>query len=64
MVLVRRQVRQQGNRARPLDRVRQLALVPGAAARDATGDDLASLAHEASQTPDVLVVDQIDFVGA
>ena len=64
MVLVRRQVRQQGHRARPLDRVGQLALVPGATARNATGNDLASLAHEASQTPDVLVVDQVDLVSA
>src|SRR5215510_5165431 len=38
--------------------------MPGAAARDTAGNDLAALAHEASQATHVLVVDQVDLVGA
>src|SRR5437867_2034097 len=64
IALVRREVRQERHRPRLLDRVRQLALVPGTAARDAPGNDLASLADEASQTAHVLVVDEIDLVHA
>jgi hypothetical protein len=63
-VLLCRHVRQQGHRARALDRVRQLALVPGAAAGDTARNDLAALGDEAAQTPDVLVVDEVDLVCA
>jgi hypothetical protein len=38
--------------------------MPRAATRDATGNDLAALTDEASQTPDILVVDQVDLVRA
>src|SRR5687767_9642877 len=58
-----RGVREQRHRARPLDRMRQLALVPGTAPRDPPGDDLASLGHEALQAPEVLVVDEVDLLG-
>jgi hypothetical protein len=44
--------------------VRQLALVPRAAARDAARNDLAALADEAAETAYVLVVDEVDLVGA
>src|SRR5258705_4434478 len=64
IALVRREVRQERHRPRLLDRVRQLALVPGTAARDAPGNDLASLADEAPETAHVLVVDEIDLVHA
>src|SRR5258705_10226454 len=64
IALVRGEVRQERHRPRLLDRVRQLALVPGTAARDAPGNDLASLADEAPETAHVLVVDEIDLVHA
>src|SRR4051794_11502322 len=57
-------VRQQRDGARPLDRERQLALVPGAVAGDAARDDLAALAQEAAEDARVLVVDQHLLVGA
>src|SRR5215510_2389326 len=38
--------------------------MPRATTRDATGDDLAALAHEAPEPAHVLVVDQVDLVGA
>jgi hypothetical protein len=63
-VLVRRHVRQQSHRASALDRVRQLALVPGAAAGDAARNDLAALGDEAAQTTHVFVVDEVDLVRA
>jgi hypothetical protein len=44
--------------------VRQLALVPRAAARDAARNDLAALADEAAETAYILVVDEVDLVGA
>src|SRR5438128_2500199 len=40
----------------------ELALVPRAAAGDAARDDLAALGHEAAQTSDVLVVDEVALV--
>src|SRR5262245_66609164 len=64
MPLVRREVRQERHRSRLLDGVRQRALVPGTAARDAPRDDLAALAHEAPEPAHVLVVDEIDLVHA
>jgi hypothetical protein len=63
-VLVRRHVRQQGHRARALDGVGQLALVPRAAAGDTARDDLAALGDEAAEAPHVFVVDEIDLVRA
>jgi hypothetical protein len=44
--------------------VRQLPLVTRAAARDTAWNDLAALAHEAAETAHVLVIDEIDLVGA
>src|SRR5436190_1448796 len=64
MALVRGHVRQQGDGARPLDGVRELALMPCAAPGDAAGDDLAPFRDEAAQTSDVLVVDEVDLVRA
>jgi len=64
MALVRGEVRQQGHRARPLDRVRDLTLMSRAAPGDPARDDLAALAHEASQPANVLVIDQVDLVDA
>src|SRR5262245_33594189 len=59
---VRGHVRQERHRAGPLDGVRQLALMPGAAARDPTRNDLAALRDQAAQAPDVLVIDEVDLV--
>src|SRR5262245_27092945 len=63
-VLVRRHVRQQGHRARALDRVGQLPLMPRAAAGDAARNDLAALGHEAAEATHVFVVDEVDLVRA
>src|SRR5262245_7085389 len=63
-VLVRRHVRQQGHRARALDRMGQLPLVPRAAAGNAARDDLAALGDEAAEPTHVLVVDEVDLVRA
>src|SRR5262245_7001868 len=60
--LVRREVRQERHRSRLLDGVRQLALVTGTAAGDASRNDLAALTDEASETAHVLEVDEIDLV--
>src|SRR5688500_6057428 len=62
--LVRGHVRQQGDRAGALDRVREVALVPRAAAGDAARDDLAALGDQAAQPAHVLVIDEIDLVRA
>src|SRR2546421_12084802 len=63
-VLVRRRVRQQRDRARALDSVRQLALVARTTSGDPPRDDLAPLRHEPAQTAHVLVVDEINLVRA
>jgi len=44
--------------------VRQLALVSRAAPRDPARDDLATVADEASEPAHILVVDEVNFVGA
>jgi hypothetical protein len=44
--------------------VRDLALMPRAAPGNPPWDDLAALTHEASQSADVLVVDEVDLVDA
>src|SRR2546425_4442700 len=62
--LLRRQIGQEGHRAGALDRVRQLALVSRAAPRDPARDDLAAVADEASEPAHILVVDEVNFVGA
>jgi hypothetical protein len=59
-----RDVRNQGHRPRTFDGVRQLALMPSAAARDASGDDLSALGDEVAEATDVLVVDEVDLVRA
>ena len=56
-------VRQQGEEARALDRLGQLALVAGRGAGDARRDDLAGLVDEVLEDLDVLVVDPLDFLG-
>src|SRR5215210_4151979 len=45
-----------------LDRMRELALMAGAAPRDPPRDDLAALGHEAPEPAHVLVVDETDLV--
>jgi len=62
--LVRRGVRQQRDRPRALDRVRELALMARAAARDPAGNDLPALGHEAPEAAHVLVIDERDLVRA
>jgi hypothetical protein len=44
--------------------VGELPLVAGTAARDAARDDLAALGDEAPEPSRVLVVDEVDLVGA
>src|SRR5262249_16188241 len=61
-VLVCRHVRQQRYRARTLDPVGQLALVPRATAGDATRNDLTALSDEAAEATHVFVVDEVDLV--
>src|SRR3954454_17092882 len=48
----------------PLDRLRQLALVVAAPARDASRADLPLLAHGPAQRAEVLAVDDVDLVPA
>src|SRR5947209_5596119 len=57
-------VGQQGDVAAALDGGRHLALVQGAVARDAAGDDLAALGDEVLEVGRVLVVDLEVLVGA
>src|SRR5581483_5183439 len=59
-----RRVRQERDRPRPLDRQRQLALVPRAVPRDPARDDLPPLGKEVPEDARVLVVDQHRLVGA
>src|SRR5204862_6456725 len=59
-----RYVGQQAELPGALYRLRQLALVAAAAARDASRADLALLAHGAAQRAEVLVVDDVDLVTA
>jgi len=63
-LLVGRYVRQQRDRARTLDSVGELALMARATAGDAARNDLPALGDETTQTPDVLVVDEVDLVRA
>src|SRR5439155_8118711 len=57
-------VRQQRDLARPLDRGRDLVLVPPASARDAARADLALVRDVAPVLGDVLVVDLVDLLTA
>src|SRR3954454_16721445 len=57
-------VGEQRDLARPLDRRRDLVLVPAAGARDAARADLAAVGDELAERADVLVVDLVDFVAA
>src|SRR2546422_9589610 len=57
-------VGQQRHGAGALDRDRELALVAGAVARDAAGDDLAPFGEEVPEGGGILVVDQHRLVGA
>src|SRR5215217_4867549 len=57
-------VRQQRELARPLDRRRDLVLVPAARARDPARPDLAAVGDELPQGGDVLVVDELHLVAA
>ena len=50
--------------ARALDRDRQLALMLGAVAGHAAGQDLAALGHEATQAGEVLVIDVLNLIYA
>src|SRR5205823_3385595 len=59
-----RHVRQERYGARLFDRMREETLVPRAAARDASRDDLPPLGHEIPQAAHVLVIDQVDAVRA
>src|SRR5438034_1714657 len=61
-VLVRGGVRQQRDRPRALDRVRELALLARAASRDPTWDDLPALRDEAPEPAHILVIDERDLV--
>src|SRR5438105_4473920 len=65
LLLVRHDgVREQRHVAAALDGGGHLALVQGAVARDAAGDDLAALGDEVLQVAGVLVVDLEVLVGA
>src|SRR5258708_29293470 len=57
-------VRKECDRPRALERRGQRALVAGACARHASGQDLAASAHEAAQPRDLLVVDVRDLLHA
>src|SRR5437773_8009362 len=61
---LRRHVRQERHGARLLDRMRELTLMPRAAAGDPPRDDLAPLGDEVPQPAHVLVVDQVNPVRA
>src|SRR3989442_12508335 len=62
--LLHRQIGQEGYRASALDRARQLALMSRAAPRDPARNDLAAVADEVSEPAHILVVDEVNFVGA
>src|SRR5688572_6884155 len=53
----------QGEEARALDRLRQLALVARRRAGDASRDDLAGLVDEVLEDLDVLVIDPLGLLG-
>ncbi len=55
---------QQGDVPGLLDRPRETALVRGAHARQAAGNDLAALGYEALQQAHVAVRDSVDLLGA
>src|ERR687895_729665 len=55
-------VRQEAQFPRALDGAGELDLVPAAGASDASGADLALLAHRAAQRAEVLVVHDVDLV--
>jgi hypothetical protein len=55
-------VGEQGDVTRALERDREAPLVPSAGARDATRKDLASLADEAAEARNLLVVDEMDLL--
>src|SRR4051812_2972994 len=57
-------VGQKAELAGALDRDRELLLVPAAGASDASGADLALLAHRAAQRAEVLVINDVDLVAA
>src|SRR5436305_7162971 len=57
-------VRQQSDRARPLERGRQRALMPRAGPGYAARKDLAAVADEPPQPRDLLVVDVADLLDA
>ena len=57
-------VRHQGDRASALDGGGKLALVLGAGAGHAAGQDLAALAGEAAEPVDILVIDVLDLIHA
>src|ERR1700730_13028120 len=59
-----RRLGQQGHRARPTDRARELPLVPGTAPRDATRGDLAALRDEVAEPAGVPVGQQVHSVDA
>src|SRR5699024_10430444 len=62
MIELLRRVGQQGNVARTLDRLGQLALVMRAGAGHAAGQDLAALGHILAQAGSILVVDVLDLI--
>ncbi len=55
-------IREQGDVTGALERDREAPLVTSAGSRDATGQDLASLANEAAKPGDLLVVDEVDLL--
>src|SRR5207253_4358037 len=55
-------IREQGDVTGALERDREAPLVTSAGSRYATGQDLASLADEASKAGDLLVVDEVDLL--
>ena len=57
-------IRHQGHMARALDGHRQLALMEGAGACDAAGNDLRALGHIFAQAGNIFVVDVLDAVYA
>src|SRR2546426_12065598 len=56
--------RNQGQDARPLDRLHQLALVLRAGARDPPREDLGTLRRERLEQADVLIIDELDLLVA
>src|SRR6266508_4810031 len=59
-----RRERDQGQNARPLDRLHQLTLVLGARPRDPAWENLRPLRRERLKQPDILVVDELDLLVA